>query len=56
MNMNENDDVGHTIVKNWRLLLDDVILSGLSLPSSVQFALLLAALPPSWQPFISTKS
>ena len=53
--MNENDDVD-TFVKNWRLRLDDVILSGLSLPSSVQSALLLAALPPSWQPFISTKS
>ena len=44
MNMNENDDVD-TFVKNWRLRLDDVILSGLSLPSSVQSALLLATLP-----------
>ena len=35
MNMNENDDVD-TFVKNWRLRVDDVILSGLSLPSSSQ--------------------
>ena len=41
MNMNENEDV---------------ILLGLSFPSSVQSALLLPGLPPSWKLFISTKS
>ena len=50
MNMNENSDVD-MFVKNWRLRLDDAILSGLSLPSYIQ-----SALPPSWQQFISTKS
>jgi hypothetical protein len=55
MNMTENDDVD-MFVKNWRHSLNEFILSELSLASAVQSVLMLAALPSSWQSFISTKS
>ena len=53
--MSENDDVD-MLDKKWRLNLNEVTLSRLSLPSSVQSVLLSATLPPSWEPFIRTKS
>ena len=53
--MSKNDDVD-MLDKKWRLNLNEVTLSSLSLPSSIQSVLLLATLPPSWQPFISTNS
>ncbi|MCO5580381.1 hypothetical protein L7F22_034248 [Adiantum nelumboides] len=42
--------------ESWRNALDDVALAGLDLPENVQAVMLLAALPSSWQPFVSTKT
>ncbi|MCO5605669.1 hypothetical protein L7F22_059852 [Adiantum nelumboides] len=41
---------------DWRTLLDNVLLSGLLLDDSLQAMLLLAALPTSWRPFITTQA
>ncbi|KAH7445909.1 hypothetical protein KP509_01G028000 [Ceratopteris richardii] len=41
---------------SWRNLMDDVLLSSMELKQSVQVMLLLAALPSSWRPFITTQS
>ncbi|MCO5569486.1 hypothetical protein L7F22_023199 [Adiantum nelumboides] len=40
----------------WRALLDNVLLAGLQLDESLQAMLLLAALPSSWRPFITTQA
>lgn len=55
LTMQETSDVP-IFIKDWRNALDDVSLAGLTLPEDLQATLLLAALPTSWQPFISTKS
>ncbi|MCO5601957.1 hypothetical protein L7F22_056084 [Adiantum nelumboides] len=41
---------------DWRTLLDNALLSGLQLDESLQAMLLLAALPSSWRPFITTQA
>ncbi|MCO5595626.1 hypothetical protein L7F22_049671 [Adiantum nelumboides] len=41
---------------DWRTLLDNALLSGLLLDDSLQAMLLLAALPTSWRPFITTQA
>ncbi|MCO5583410.1 hypothetical protein L7F22_037321 [Adiantum nelumboides] len=41
---------------DWRTLLDNALLSGLQLDESLQTTLLLAALPSSWGPFITTQA
>ncbi|MCO5586427.1 hypothetical protein L7F22_040367 [Adiantum nelumboides] len=43
-------------VEDWRTLLDNALLSGLQLDESLQSMLLLAALPSSWRPFITTQA
>ncbi|MCO5607337.1 hypothetical protein L7F22_061532 [Adiantum nelumboides] len=43
-------------VDEWRTLLDNALLSGLQLDESLQSMLLLAALPSSWRPFITTQA
>eukprot|EP00250_Pteridium_aquilinum_P019822 c24589_g1_i1 orf=892-4791(+) len=55
LNMNESEDV-EKFIQGWRVQLDNVIISGLPLPTQVQAVLLLAALPPSWQAFTTTQS
>jgi hypothetical protein len=40
----------------WWTLLDNALLSGLQLDSNIQAMLLLAALPSSWRPFITTQT
>eukprot|EP00249_Psilotum_nudum_P000523 c12341_g1_i1 orf=198-626(-) len=40
----------------WRLKLDNLLLSGLDLPSRVQAIILLAAQPPSWQSLTTTQA
>ncbi|MCO5599430.1 hypothetical protein L7F22_053534 [Adiantum nelumboides] len=41
---------------DWRTLLDNALLSGLLLDDSLQDMFLLAALPTSWRPFITTQA
>ncbi|MCO5560242.1 hypothetical protein L7F22_013853 [Adiantum nelumboides] len=55
LSMDETSSV-KKFLESWRNALDDVALSGLALPENVQAVMLLAALPSSWQAFISTKS
>ncbi|MCO5578989.1 hypothetical protein L7F22_034187 [Adiantum nelumboides] len=55
LSMDETTSV-EKFLESWRNALDDVALSGLALPENVQAVMLLAALPSSWQAFISTKS
>eukprot|EP00250_Pteridium_aquilinum_P035230 c892_g1_i1 orf=2-1174(-) len=43
-------------VDEWPILLDNALLSGLQLDESLQSMLLLAALPSSWRPFITTQA
>ncbi|KAI5069064.1 hypothetical protein GOP47_0015365 [Adiantum capillus-veneris] len=43
-------------VKDWHTLLENSLLLGLQLDANLQSMLLLAALPCSWQPFITTQA
>lgn len=52
----EEDGEADKFIRLWRLAMDDLIISGLVLPDEFQAVLLVAALPPSWQPFITTKT
>ncbi|MCO5579952.1 hypothetical protein L7F22_033819 [Adiantum nelumboides] len=52
----EEDSEADKFIRLLRLAMDDLIISGLVLPDEFQAVLLLAALPPSWQPFITTKT
>ncbi|MCO5558697.1 hypothetical protein L7F22_012283 [Adiantum nelumboides] len=52
----EEDGEADKFIRLWRLAMDDLIISGLVLSDEFQAVLLLAALPPSWQPFITTKT
>ncbi|MCO5604590.1 hypothetical protein L7F22_058758 [Adiantum nelumboides] len=52
----EEDGEADKFIRLWRLAMDDLIIFGLVLPDEFQAVLLLAALPPSWQPFVTTKT
>ena len=51
----ENQEITK-FLDEWRMLLDNALLSGLQLDSNLQAMLLLAALPSSWRPFITTQA
>ena len=53
--LTENQEI-IKFLDDWRTLLDNTILSGLHLDSNLQAMLLLAALPSSWRPFITTQA
>lgn len=53
--MSEDQDLPK-YVESWRLLMDETTLSGVDLTPHLQAMILLASLPPSWQPFITTKT
>ncbi|MCO5569408.1 hypothetical protein L7F22_023120 [Adiantum nelumboides] len=53
--LNEHQDTAK-FLDEWRVLLDNALLSGLQLDDSLQSMFLLAALPPSWRPFITTQA
>ncbi|MCO5581900.1 hypothetical protein L7F22_035789 [Adiantum nelumboides] len=57
--MNTNIQEGQSATKfvnAWWALLDEVIISGLAIPETLQTMILLAALPSSWRAFITTKT
>ncbi|MCO5601908.1 hypothetical protein L7F22_056034 [Adiantum nelumboides] len=57
VNMTLSDEqVFPKFVDAWRLQLDETTLSGVDLSTNVQAMLLLASLPSSWQPFITTRT
>ena len=51
----ENQEISK-FLDDWRMLLDNALLSGLQLDPNLQAMLLLAALPASWRPFITTQA
>ncbi|MCO5566476.1 hypothetical protein L7F22_020153 [Adiantum nelumboides] len=51
----DNTDV-KVFLQSWRVLLDNVLLSGFALDANQQGTFLLMALPSSWRSFISTQS
>ena len=51
----ENQEITK-FLDEWRILLDNALLWGLQLDSNLQAMLLLAALPSSWRPFITTQA
>ncbi|MCO5560235.1 hypothetical protein L7F22_013846 [Adiantum nelumboides] len=53
--LTEHQDISK-FLDDWRTLLDNALLSGLLLDDSLQAMLLLAALPTSWRPFITTQA
>ncbi|MCO5580830.1 hypothetical protein L7F22_034703 [Adiantum nelumboides] len=53
--LTEHQDISK-FLDDWRTLLDNALLSGLLLDDSLQTMLLLAALPTSWRPFITTQA
>ncbi len=53
--LSENQEI-IKFLDEWRTLLDNALLSGLQLDSNLQAMLLLAALPSSWRPFITTQA
>ncbi|MCO5581375.1 hypothetical protein L7F22_035257 [Adiantum nelumboides] len=53
--LTEHQDISR-FLDDWRTLLDNALLSGLLLDDSLQAMLLLAALPTSWRPFITTQA
>ncbi|MCO5547147.1 hypothetical protein L7F22_000589 [Adiantum nelumboides] len=55
--VNTNMQEGQSATKfvdAWQALLDEVIISGLAIPETLQTMILLAALPSSWRAFITT--
>ncbi|MCO5582195.1 hypothetical protein L7F22_036085 [Adiantum nelumboides] len=40
----------------WQKANDDLLIAGLTLPQEIQVTILLAALPDTWRPFITTHS
>ena len=55
VSLSENQEI-IKFLDEWRTLLDNALLSGLQLDSNLQAMLLLAALPSSWRPFITTQA
>ncbi|MCO5596989.1 hypothetical protein L7F22_051061 [Adiantum nelumboides] len=53
--LTEQQDISK-LLDDWRTLLDNALLSGLLLDDSLQAMFLLAALPTSWRPFITTQA
>lgn len=57
--VNSNMSEGQATAKfldTWQALLDEVLISGLVIPETLQAMLLLAALPSSWRAFITTQA
>ena len=57
--VNSNMNEGQSTTKfldSWQALLDEVLISGLAIPETLQAMLLLAALPSSWRAFITTQA
>ncbi|MCO5584117.1 hypothetical protein L7F22_038040 [Adiantum nelumboides] len=57
--VNTNMQEGQSATKfvdAWQALLDEVIISGLAIPETLQTMILLAALPSSWRAFITTQA
>ena len=48
------DQATAKFLENWQALLDEVLISGLAIPETLQSMFLLAALPPTWRAFITT--
>ncbi|MCO5562590.1 hypothetical protein L7F22_016218 [Adiantum nelumboides] len=53
--LTEHQDISK-FLDDWRTLLDNALLSGFLLDDSLQAMFLLAALPTSWRPFITTQA
>ncbi|MCO5604374.1 hypothetical protein L7F22_058539 [Adiantum nelumboides] len=53
--LTEHQDISN-FLDDWHTLLDNALLSGLLLDDSLQAMFLLAALPTSWRPFITTQA
>ncbi|MCO5584555.1 hypothetical protein L7F22_038483 [Adiantum nelumboides] len=53
--LTEHQDISK-FLDDWHTLLDNALLSGLLLDDSLQAMFLLAALPTSWRPFITTQA
>lgn len=45
-----------SFLEDWQGVLDEAALAGLAIPEAQQITMLLAALPPSWRPFVTTQA